>query len=260
MRALLIPLLFLLTALPAMAGNSTAHEARSNLTILADESLMLPLAQLSRSYVAIQNTPITVVVKDPATLEQQIEEGLEAHVVISANTPLLSQITQRGLTDVTSRRTVARTGLALVTTRERQKTLGIAKRISFASVLRATGDTPILTADAETLEGARAMALTHGLPFSDALRARLTPLSHEEEVLTTLRDEQALGLMLATQTVDEPDIAVISLLPEEISPAVNFDAVVLGGDLSEEANRFIDFLLSPPAEKIFTRFGYQTGR
>lgn len=247
-------LLFSLLALPALAADDT----RNNLTVLADDALLQPLAQISRAYTSHANTPVTVVAKKSDTVQRQIEEGLEAHLLVTANTTLLSTLSERGLTDVTSRRTVARTGLALVTTNERAKTLGLAKHISFASVIGTSGNTPILTSEASTLEGERAFALTRNQPFSGDLQKRLTTRANEDEVLAALRDENALGLLLATQAIGQPDITVVSVLPDEISPAVNFDAVVLGGELTGEASAFIDYLGSAPAKKIFTRFGYQT--
>ena len=145
-RTLLI--LLMLFALPA-----TASEPRANLTILADESLMLPLARLTRDYATTTHTPLTVVVNNSAQAEHQIEQGLEAHVIITGDYPLLARLTDQGLTDVSSRRPVARTGLALVATREDSKRLKLAERISFAALLNATGNRPVFANAADTRGG-----------------------------------------------------------------------------------------------------------
>jgi len=125
-------LVFFLLLSPAelLAAEQKTEKNSPNLTILADEGMLLPLAQISRLYAHESQTPLTIIRLDPETAQQQIEQGLEAHLVISANLPLITQLSTQGLTDVSSRKTIARTQLALVTANTLNQQANLAKRIS----------------------------------------------------------------------------------------------------------------------------------
>ncbi len=258
MRRFALCILMLLTALPAFATEGGNAAPKANLTILTDESMLLPLARLSRSYAAATGTPLTVVLKNADDAERQIEQGLEAHSVISANRALMNRLSEQGLTDVTSRRTVARTPLALVTASPLSKQALVAKRISFASMLAATPGLPIFTSAPGTAEGDLAQALLNRQDFSEKLAPRIHTEATHEEVVEALRDSEGLGLMLAADASTERDLTVLALLPEEISPPLAYDALVLGGDSMEEAKAFVAFLSTARAQAIFAHFGFQT--
>lgn len=251
-RILLIS--FMLLPLAASANG----EAKANLTIIADEDMLLPLAQIARSYAMASNTPLTVVVKNADDAEHQIEQGLEAHVIITANYPLLERLINQGLTDVTSRRTVARTQLALVSTSNFAQQNRIAKRISFAAMINTTQDVPVYAIAPGTAEGDRAKQLTSGYEFSAALAPRIEVKPNREELIEALRDRESFGLILAADAADERDLTVISLLPPEISPPVTFDATVLGSESMSEAKEFVNYLSTREADTIFAHFGFQT--
>lgn len=257
LRAIYSLCFFFLAALTPPATFGANDNMHSNLTILADEALIPPLSQLARRYSLTSNTPITLVMLNPDSVILQLEEGMEGHILITAEGKLLAALGERGLMNVGSRKTVARSGMVLVATSERVRKLGLASRISFASVLKATKQLPILTSDKNTPEGARALALeshpTLGAPLAD----RIAPQTDIEEVFTQLRDRDVLGLILSSQAIGEPDIQIVSLLPDALVPAVSYDAVVLGGELMPEANTFLDFLDSAYAKEIFNRSGYQ---
>jgi molybdate transport system substrate-binding protein len=255
MRFFLLSLMLALFYLPAQAMEPL--EPKPNLTILSDDTLLLPLAQIARAYAIESQTPLTIVVKNAQSAQQQIEQGLEAHLLITADYTLIDQLSKQGVTDVQSRKTIARTQLALVTANDLGQQASVAKRISFASILAATANLPVYANSPDLIDGERAFQLLKGFEFSDNLRARLEPKASTEDVITALRDAPSLGLIFATQTVGEPQIRVVSLLPDEVSPPVNYDVVVLGSELTDEAKAFANYLGSRTARTIFARFGYQ---
>lgn len=250
-------LIVMLLSLPAFAQPVARGVPKANLTLLADEQLLVPLARIARLYALESKTPLTVVVKNAGDAEQQIGQGLEAHGMITANAALLQRLAEQGLMDVSSRRPVARTQLALVTTSNLDQQADIAKRISFASILAATPRLPVFTSDATTLEGQLAAQLLKEQGFSAELAPRFSAKSSHEELLAALHDEPSLGLMLAAEAVADSDIRVLSLLPEEISPPVTFEVVVLASESMADTRAFANFLLSRQAQKIFSQLGYQ---
>ena len=257
MRKIFLILTTLAFSLPAMAADMPPRlEPKPNLTILTDESLMLPLAQIARAYANTGKTPLTIIVKNAADAQSQIEQGLEAHVMLTENDPLIVQLTEQGLTDVSSTRAFVRTQLALVTTREMSKQY-VAKRISFAAMIYTTPGLPVFINDPKNAEGARADKLLKGYEFSDALAKRVQVKASHEEVLEAVRDGQGLGLILAADAVAQPDIAVLSLLPADVSAPVTYNAIVLASESMSDARAFTTYLNSRQAQDIFAHFGFQ---
>lgn len=257
MRPFTTSVLMLLFFLP-LAASATMAEPKANITIIADDDMLLPLAQVARRYATASNTPLTVVLKNADDAEHQIEQGLEAHVIITANYPLLDRLTNQGLTDVTSRRTVARTQLALVSASGAGTQGRIAKRISFAAMISATRDTPVYITAPGTAEGELASKLASGYEFSAALAPRMQVKPNRDEVIEALHDSESLGLILAADAADERDLTVLALLPPEISAPVTYDAVVLGSESMAEAKEFVNYLTSREADSVFAHFGFQT--
>lgn len=251
----------LIAALLFTASHAGADPAKmvpnNNLTILADDDMMLPLAQLARAYSLDTKTPLTIVMKNADEVQAQIEQGLEAHIIVTANYPLMSRLTDQGLIDVSSRKPVARTQLALVTVGDLGKEATIAKRISFASMVYATPEMPIYIDVPTTIEGARTATLLTNHEFSKVLAARAETKPSHDELIASLHDTTSLGIILAANAVMEPEVRVLSLLPDDISPPVQFDSAVLGSEAMSDAKRFNDYLSTAKARAIFAHFGYQ---
>ena len=236
-------------------AKTTAADAR-NLTILADDALMLPLAELSRSYATESGTPLTVIRAsgDPA---QQIEQGYEAHILLSADPTLIERLAQRGLIDVFGTKAFASTQLALVAPTRMQASLEVVKRISFAAILYKMNELPVYTNDPSTPGGLRAQALVEGRSFSHDLAQRMQVMPNLDAVLETLRKKDGFALMLASNAITEPDMMIVSLLPESTSEPVRYDAVVLASESMENARDFTKFLQSSTAQEILSTYGFQ---
>ena len=257
-RFLLAIFLLLSAAHPVLAVDGQHPVQKANLTILADENMLLPLAQLARAYATETGTPLTIVLKNTKDAEDQIEQGLEAHLLITANYPLIERLAAQGLTDISSRRAVARTQLALVSAAGLSKPAQWAKRVSFAAMLYATPTLPVFAPSDANIDGERVKALLSGKEFSETLAARIKIEPAHEDVIEALRDNEGLGLFLAADAAAERDLNVIALLTDDVSPPVNYDALVLAGESMTEANQFINFLSAKKAQTILSHFGFQT--
>ncbi len=232
-------------------------QAQGNLTILTDEALILPLTELSRAYAQEAHTPLTVVVKSDSGVDRQVEQGLEAHLIISSDTALLDRLGEQGLTDVNSRQKVTAAALALIGTPAQRETLNAAERLSLAAMLHATRPATIFTTDLASPDGAQVAKLLMHDQLADLLSARLVRLPSVEEVLVSTHEADALALVLAPRVVQNDAYAVLRVLPEDVSPPVRFEGLVLASERMHEAGAFLRYLSSPPAQDIFRQFGYQ---
>lgn len=105
MRAILLWFIsvWMLVSVPARAD-----DASINLTVLTDSALMLPLTELAREYARTHHASVTVVVMEGQDIAQQIGQGLDANLIVTADQPLLEALNARGLVDVFGKRTIAR--------------------------------------------------------------------------------------------------------------------------------------------------------
>lgn len=236
-------------SLPAMA--------KDNLTILAEDSLMLPLADITRAYARKNGTPITVIRNESEDPARQLEQGFDAHILLSADPTLVQRLAQRGLIDVFGTQSFARTQLALVAPSRMNARLTVAKRISLGAVLFTNPNLPVYASDPKTPSGLRAQALLEGREFSHELASRMVVEGVYETVLNKLQKEDGFALMLAARASSEPKLSIISLLADTISEPVRYDAVVLASDQMEEARTFTRFLTTSEAQAIFAQYGFQ---
>lgn len=251
MKRLLASLVLLTLASPALAA------PRPNLTLLVDGSLMLPMAELSRLYTKEERTPLTII-RDPGDdPARRLEQGYEAHILLSADPTLVDRLAQRGLIDVFGTQPFASTQLALVAPAAMKKRLSLAKHISFAAILFSQPDAAIHITPPTTPEGLRAQALMDGREFSHELATRAVIAPNHDAQLAALRQQGGFALMLASDAVAEPDLAIMSLLPPETSAPVRYDAVVLASESMEQAREFTRFLAGKEAQAVLRHYGLQ---
>ena len=255
MRRILLILAMLFPTLAA--AQPAAPLAPTNLTLFADATILPALAPLAQRYARSQHIALTVAQIDPATLTRQVGQGLEAHVVLTADKSLVLALADQGQTDVLSAREVARTQLALVGPTSMQRSDLFARHISFAALLESTPGVPVYARDDASIDGALVDKLRHGFAFSSALDERIETVTDPYAALVADPSKPALALMLATDAVAAPDALILSLLPEEMVPAVRYRAVVLASDQMENARALVKYLASAEAQPLFARYGFQ---
>lgn len=238
-------------ALPATAAPP------ANLTVLADASLMLPLSQLSRGYARETGTPLTLATQSGEGTAAEIEQGLEAHVLLTADQKLVTELRNRGLADVFNARPIARTQLALVGSQDILARTDFARHISLAAILYAQPDLPIYITPPSTHEGVRVQSLMRGEDYSEILARRAVELPSREAVIARLHEAPGFALLLATDALNDPSLKVLSIFPDEVAMPVNYEAVVLASESMDATRKFIDYLLSAEGQKILAGFGFQ---
>ncbi len=240
-----------------MSAGAAKTAPSENLTVLADPSLMLVMAELARTYSSETGTPLTVIRTSTIDPAQQIEQGFEAHILLSPDPTLVERLAQRGQIDVFGTQAFASTQLALVAPYRMKSKLALAKRISFAALLFSQPELPIFINDSTTVGGLRAQALMAGREFSHELAERGVVKPSLADIVAAMAKEDSFALMLASSAVVEPDVTVLSLLPDTTSEPVRYDAVVLASEAMEQARGFTKFLRTAPAQAILKRYGFQ---
>lgn len=253
MRLLLLWLLLLTLARPTWAS-----DVSQGVTLLADEDLLFPVTHIARDYATTHNTPVTIVRNPGGDVARAIAQGLEADAILTADAALLNQLAERGLSDVSSRRTIAQSPLALVGNRELSDSARLATRVSFEAILLASPSQPVIYVAADTPEGRMGAAAIEQPNLAPYLSTRAQALDTREEALDRLRDTNGLALMLAAPASRETDTQILALLPPEISPPLRYDFALLAG-AGETAKQLQNTFTSPQTLRILAHYGFQSG-
>jgi|GEM_PF-4626905 len=234
-------------------GAWAAPRELTNITVIADPALMMPLSELVRQYSTKHEVSVTLVSseeKDPETL---IGEGMEAHVLISANQELTATLQLRGLIDVFAQNPLVHTDLALVRRRAGTSDFG---QWTLASLFYHDGnEMPVLILDPKQyIEGARSIAALNANNVS--IDNRIV-MNSKKEMIAQLKREDSIGIMLATDALLDPELNVVSVLPASQYEPVMFMALVLASESMPEARQLVKFLTDDGSEKIFTHYGFK---
>lgn len=240
-----------------LSANASKAPSSQNITVLAAPSLMLVMSELARMYSTESGTPLTVIRTSDTNSAQQIEQGFEAHILLSSDPTMVEQLAQRGQIDVFGTQAFASTQLALVAPYRMKSRLSLAKRISFAALLFSQPDLPIFMNDPMSISGLRAQTLMTGREFSAELAKRAVVKPSLDAIAEAMAKEDSFALILASSAVTEPDITILSLLPETTAEPVRYDAVVLASEAMEQARGFTKFLRTSKAQAVLMRYGFQ---
>jgi molybdate transport system substrate-binding protein len=258
MRFIPISLICLGIACSAWAQTTPVRPlSPANITILTDEQLIQPTLPLTRAYSKKRHAPLTSAVM-ASNVEDQISQGLEAHVLLTADKTLLEHLTARGVTDVSATHPFTQTRLALVTTRNNNTNALFAKHLSFAAMIYATPTLPVYLEPALSDAGTRSTVLLKGFEFSPSLEGRTQTMTSHAELLSALRESNGLALMLASDAAMEPDMIVLSILPEALTTPIPFYAIVLASEAMDDARAFVKFLDSTEAHQMLAKSGFET--
>lgn len=254
MRSLLQFMVMMLWCVPLAHANPRTEEL-TNLTVITDPALVLPLQQLVRHYGTKHHIAITVVSseeKDPETL---IGEGMEAHVLISADTDLTAQLQLRGLIDVFAQNPLVRTELAVV--RRKGDANSLSGQWTLANIFFNQGNTlPIFILNpANYIEGARSIA---ALNANEAPVDSRVTLGSKHEMVDRLKNEDSAGLMLVTDALMDAKLSIVSVLPASNYDPIVFMALVLASESMPEARKLVKYLMSDDAEKVFAQYGFKS--
>ena len=240
------------------AGAQSSPNQPKNITILTDANLIKPALALTRAYSKQTHAPLTSAVMS-ANVQEQISQGLEAHVVLTSNKTIVEEMTARGLTDVTATERFAKTRLALVTTKTSEINMLFSQHISVAAIIYGTPNLPVFLEPAQSDAGSKSELLFEGYEFSPSLQKRAEIKNSHAEILAALRKNNGLALMLASDATTEPDLVVLNTLPDSLSSPVPIYALVLASEAMDSSRSFVNFLDSPQAKQVLIKSGFEPG-
>jgi len=252
-------LLIFLILLLAMPFNVVAMEDDPpTITVLASASMTNVLTELVRLYSIKEGISVTAAYKGPDELASDIENGEVADIYISDHPIRMRDLKRQGMLDVFSFTTLATNRLVLAASKDNLIVNKHDENSSLADILKdvnvttnlVIGDpssTPIGIVTQRALE--KILVWEHVEPFT-------IKTSNTMKALYLIDKGEKAGIVYYTDAKSNPNIRIIAEVPADLHTTIVYQAAVVAGENMPLARKFLDFLKSDTARKIFEKYGF----
>jgi molybdate transport system substrate-binding protein len=250
-RRRLLALAALLVFLPGFA--QTPALAQATLTVFAAASLTDSMKAVAGAYQAKTGTKVTLSFGGSNTLAQQIDQGAQADIFMSADTDWMDFLQKNNRIDNATRRNLLGNRLVLIGG-ENSKPLVIAPRFALAQAL---GDDKLALADpASVPAGKYGKAALTALGVWDSVADKIAPAENVRVALEYVaRGEAPYGIVYETDAKVNPAVHVAGVFPENSHPPIVYPVALTKG-AAPPAKDFLAFLSGPQAKAIFEKAGF----
>jgi molybdate transport system substrate-binding protein len=239
-----------------VATAAPAAEERQAILVFGAASLANVLDEMGQAYAARSHVPVKGAYAASSVLAKQIEAGAPADVFFSADTDWVDYLDQHKLLQRDSRRNLLGNRLVLIAPVASRVQVRIAPHFNLAGAL---GDGKLATGDPDSVPvGKYAQAALTKLGVWDQLTGKLVRAENVRAALAFVdRGEAPLGIVYQTDAQADPGVRVVDVFPEDSHPPITYP-VALTVNAQPAAAKYVAFLESAAAAKIFRQYGFQT--
>lgn len=247
----------LLATLLALASAPQNMPERPTITVSAAVSLTDALMAVAQEYARGGGGTIRFNFAASNILARQIVDGAPVDLFISADAAQMDVIGRAGLLKDQSRVDLLTNQLAVVVPNDRQRT--------FASMHDLTGQAyrRIAIGDPEAVPaGVYAKQYLEREGLWAALASRIVPSASVRAALAAVESGAAdAAIVYRTDARIAARASIAWVVPAERGPKIVYPAAIVRTSKEPaESQRFLDFLRSAAAARVFERFGFRTGR
>jgi molybdate transport system substrate-binding protein len=225
------------------------------MTVLAPPSMSYALTELIRLYSREHNIVITGSFDYANKLIKNIEEGLPADILISAHPLWVKHLKQKGLADVSSITNLVKNSIVIVSNAEDEsdiKDLNDIKR-AIASINPHLHYNLVIADSGKDSLGIYSKQIINNL-FAEVPKESI--ITTNMNVLKYINNKKTFGIAYYSETFDNDNMQILLSIPQENYDEVIYQAAVIAGENMEDAREFLQFLKTPIAKKIFTKYGF----
>ncbi len=237
----------------AMTSAQTPAQAADKITVFAASSLKESLDDVAASFSREKNAPPVVIsYAASSALAKQIEQAAPADIFISADEEWMNYVEARGLIIKESRRDLVGNKLVLVSPASTNGTMP-----SLAAALKDLPQGGLAMADPDSVPAGKygKAALTY-LKAWDVVAAKVIRAENVRAALSIVaRGEAKYGIVYATDAAAEPRVKRLHEFPAASYPEIRYP-VAATTTAVPTATRFLTYLTSPAAQKIFVQRGF----
>jgi molybdate transport system substrate-binding protein len=226
---------------------------QEKVTIYAAASATNAIMDIAKAFEDKRGVKVLASFASSAALAKQIEAGAPAQVYLSANPEWMDYLEEKKLIEAGSRRDLLGNALVVVAPRGRTFPLKAEKGVDFAAAFQgklAMGDPSHVPAGMYAKE-----ALIH-LGWWESAYPRMVGTMDVRSALNFVEmGEAAAGIVYSTDARMSEKVEVVAVLPEESHSPISYP-VALVREAGGTAREFLNFLVSPTAKTIFTKYGF----
>lgn len=228
---------------------------RVRVTVSAASSLREVMAEVERGFEAAHpGVDVRVNLGASGALRQQVEQGAEVDVFVSAAEGPLDALQAAGLVDPRTRRAVAGNTLVLVVPATGTSTAGRWEDLALPGVRRVA-----LGAPASVPAGDYAGETLRALGLAEAVEGRVVRAASVRQVLAYVEQgEVDAGVVYATDACVSRGVRVVAPAPPGTHRPITYVmAVVAGTRQPEAATSLAGYLAGPAGRAAFRRYGFR---
>ncbi len=223
--------------------------------VFAAASVMTALNSIAAAWAAETGKTTPIVYASSAILAKQIEQGAPADLFISADLNWMDYLDQAGLIRPETRHNLLGNVLVLIEPADSGTDLAIAPGFDLAG---ATGDGKIAVCTIAACPGGMyAKQALESLGIWAKVEPKLAQADNIRNALNLVsRGEAKFGIVYATDAKADPKVKVAGVFPESTHSPIIYPAALVATSKNPDAARFLGFLSSPAADKIWIGQGF----
>jgi molybdate transport system substrate-binding protein len=239
---------------PAWSADAPRTTADRTIVVFAAASLTDALSELTRDFGTAPGVRVKLSFAASSALARQIESGAPADVFFSADLEWMDYLEARKLIKAGSRHDVIGNRLVLIAPSTSPVKLAIAPHFALAAAL---GGGRLATGDPDSVPvGRYARAALTALGVWNSVEDRLVRADNVRAALAYVdRAEVPLGIVYQTDALIDKGVRIVDAFPDATHPPIVYPIALTAGARSG-AQEFVDFLRTPTAQAVFTRYGF----
>lgn len=228
-----------------------------DVTVFAAASLTDSMRDISALWERAGHKPLRLSFAASSNLARQIEQGAPANLFASADLKWMDYLAERNLIATDTRKSLLSNDLVLIVDAAKPARVAIQKGFDLLPLLGANGR--LATGDPRHVPvGIYAEQALRALGMWEAIQPRLARTEDVRAALLLVeRGEAPVGIVYATDAAVSKAVAVAGVFPRDSYDRVVYPfAVTKAGD-TPEARALMQFLMTAPAQNVFTRRGFR---
>ena len=239
----------LLAALLLPAGAARAGD----IVVFAAASLADSLQEITRAYTRQSGQKVALNFGSSGTLARQIQEGAPAGIFFSADLAQMDFLEKLGLIVAPTRRNRLANSLVIVVADDSKLPIASAKDLTQPAVKR------LALADPQTVPaGIYSKKYLEKLGLWPALSPKVVPTDNVRAALAAVESGNVqAGMVYKTDAAISKHVKIACTVPPADGPAILYPmALVKDSKDPAAARKFLDYLDSPEATRVFEKFGF----
>ena len=245
------PFLQILLLTGLVLGADVAPAA--SIVVFAAASLTDSLQEIARAYTRQSGDQVALNFGSSSSLARQIQEGAPADVFVSADQAQMDSLEKQGLIAAETRRNRLSNSLVIVVADDSKLAIASAKDLTQAAVKR------IALADPQSVPaGIYSRKYLEQLGLWPALAAKVVPTDNVRAALAAVESGNVqAGMVYKTDAAISKHVKIAFAVPPGEGPDILYPmAQVKGSKDPAAARKFLDYLNSAEAGRVFEKFGF----